>query len=63
MIVDIINDEYETITTRIICPYHKDHPGKTWAGCTCRILTEQRKVKTKNKTDITKVEPCLEADL
>ena len=58
MILDIKNDEYETITTRIVCPYHKQHPNRTWSGCTCRTLTERKRISKKDEQ-----KKCLKADL
>ena len=28
-------DEYETVIHSHTCPFHRSHPGKAFAGCTC----------------------------
>lgn len=28
-------DQHETVTERHVCPFHKMHPGESYAGCTC----------------------------
>jgi len=44
MLIDDSDDKYETITTRIICMYHKQYPDRPWSQCTCRTLTERRRI-------------------
>lgn len=40
---ELVDSEHELTTTRIVCPYHKQHPDRTWGGCSCRTLTERKK--------------------
>lgn len=28
-------DEFETVVTRHICAFHKEHPSEAFPGCTC----------------------------
>jgi hypothetical protein len=35
MLIEHNPDDYEVVSEQHTCPFHKKHPGKTYAGCTC----------------------------
>ena len=35
MIIKYNPDEWETTILHHICPFHQEHPGEAYAGCTC----------------------------
>jgi len=51
MLIQHNPDDYEIISGTTICAFHKLHPGKTFAGCTCSGYIAQRKKDTKPVID------------
>jgi hypothetical protein len=45
MIINFNPEEWETIITDSICEFHKKHPGKLYAGCTCSTSFSLRRKK------------------
>lgn len=35
MLIRYDTDEYETVSERRVCAFHKEHPSEPYAGCTC----------------------------
>ena len=45
MLINDDSDEFVTIVKHNICKYHKKHPQRKWAGCTCSSLIYRGKRK------------------
>jgi hypothetical protein len=45
-------DEWETVTTSHMCPFHERHPGEAFAGCTCSASVSQHR---RDPADVAKI--------